>query len=81
MNLQKRKTSYGFIVSVVFIAVLAVLPFFLKNSPYWLHIGILCMMYSCYATCWNMVAGFTGIFSLGFQALWRNCWSAWKRRK
>ena len=69
MNLQKIKTSYGFIVSVVFVAILAVLPFFLKTSPYWLHIGILCMMYSCYATCWNMVAGFTGIFSLGFQAL------------
>ena len=69
MTLQMRKVSYGFRVSVVFIAILAILPFFLKNSPYWLHIGILCMMYSCYATCWNMVAGFTGIFSLGFQAL------------
>ena len=51
MTLQKRKTSYGFRVSVVFIAILAILPLFLKNDPYWLHIGILCMMYSCYATC------------------------------
>jgi len=39
------------------------------REPYLLHVGILSMMYACFASTWNLVSGFTGIFGLGFQAL------------
>lgn len=65
MNVFKTR---GFKVSVVFFLLMAVIPM-LTKEPYLLHIGILSMMYACFASSWNLVSGFTGIFGLGFQAL------------
>ena len=67
-SLQEMVKSPGFKVAVVFIAILAVIPM-LTQETYLLHVGILCMMYACFSSSWNLVAGFTGIFGLGFQAL------------
>lgn len=66
--MKKLKATPGYGVAAIFFAVLAVFPLLIKES-YILHIGILCMMYSCYASSWNLVSGFAGIFGLGFQAL------------
>jgi ABC-type branched-subunit amino acid transport system permease subunit len=58
----------GFIVCLLFFGLLAIFPLIIRES-YILHVGILCMMYSCYTSSWNLVSGFAGIFGLGFQAL------------
>lgn len=58
----------GFKAALIFIVVLAVFPLITQES-YVLHVGILCMMYACYASAWNLVSGYAGIFGLGFQAL------------
>ena len=68
MKSLMAKMRPGYYVGILFFALLAVFPVFMKES-YVLHVGILCMMYSCYASSWNLVSGFAGIFGLGFQAL------------
>ncbi len=65
---QHITKGYGFRVALLFLAFMAVVPL-LTSESYLLHIGILCMMYSCYCMSWNLVSGFAGIFGLGFQAL------------
>ncbi|HHY31216.1 MAG TPA: branched-chain amino acid ABC transporter permease [Syntrophaceticus sp.] len=66
--MRRLSLQPGFIVSLMFFGFLAVFPLIISES-YVLHVGILCMMYSCYASSWNLVSGFMGIFGLGFQAL------------
>jgi len=61
-------SGFGFKAALVFFAIMAIIPL-ATNESYILHIGILCMMYSCYSLSWNLVSGFAGIFGLGFQAL------------
>jgi branched-chain amino acid transport system permease protein len=40
----------------------------LVHDPYIIHILILCLMYACLAQSWNLLVGFTGIFTFGHQA-------------
>lgn len=53
---------------LIFFMVLAALPF-MVTKIYYIHVLILCMMYACITSAWNMIAGYAGVFSFGFQAL------------
>jgi branched-chain amino acid transport system permease protein len=55
------------LIWLVALIVLAVLPLFVSAS-YILHILILAMVYSVLASSWNLVAGYTGIFSFAHHA-------------
>ncbi len=47
---------------------LAAMPF-IVTKIYYIHVLILCMMFSCITSAWNLIAGYAGVFSFGFQAL------------
>ena len=64
--MRRLSLQPGFIVSLMFFGFLAVFPLIISES-YVLHVGILCMMYSCYASSWNLVSGFMGILALVFK--------------
>lgn len=51
---------------VIFLLVLIMLPV-LTKEPYIIHIIILCLMFSVLAGSWNLLMGYTGIFSIGLQ--------------
>jgi branched-chain amino acid transport system permease protein len=63
MNASHIRTRREFIASLVFLAVLAALPLFVASN-YWLGIVIVAMYYSLLAIAWNLLAGYTGQFSL-----------------
>jgi len=65
--LNNRK-QIAMAASAASIVVLAALPF-IVTKIYYIHVLILCMMYSCITSAWNMIAGYAGVFSFGFQAL------------
>lgn len=65
--LYKRK-RIATVVGVILLALLVALPF-MVTKIYYIHVLILCMMYSCITSAWNMIAGYAGVFSFGFQAL------------
>jgi branched-chain amino acid transport system permease protein len=48
--------SYGFI---------AILPIFVGNIPFVMHILIMCLIWAVVASCWDVMMGFAGIFSFG----------------
>ena len=54
--------------AVIMLASLLALPF-MVTKIYYIHVLILCMMYSCITSAWNLIAGYAGVFSFGFQAL------------
>ncbi len=54
--------------SILSVAILAALPF-MVTKIYYIHVLILCMIYSCITSAWNLIAGYAGVFSFGFQAL------------
>lgn len=47
--------------------VLALVPLF-NSDPYFIHILILCLMHAALASSWNLLCGYTGLFSFGHQA-------------
>ena len=47
------------------VAALGFLPFALRERPYLLHLVILCLIYVCFASAWNIVGGFIGQISFG----------------
>lgn len=46
---------------------LCIVPFFIHN-PYVLHLFILSMLYAMLSASWNLINGYTGIFTFGHQA-------------
>lgn len=62
-NLWSRRLAADFHASLVLVALLAVLPVFV-DSPYTLGILIVSMYFALLALGWNLLAGFTGQFSL-----------------
>ena len=62
-NLLRNKLSQEMRLSLVFLAVLALLPLGV-SSPYWLGVLIVSMYFAMLATGWNLLAGYTGQFSL-----------------
>ncbi|MCI8550092.1 MAG: branched-chain amino acid ABC transporter permease [Lachnospiraceae bacterium] len=67
-DILERRSRIAGISSLVFFLALLILPFLLTNA-YYLHVLILCMIYACITSAWNMIAGYAGVFSFGFQAL------------
>jgi branched-chain amino acid transport system permease protein len=63
MNASHVRTRREFIASLVFLAAVALVPVFL-GSNFWLGIIIVAMYYSLLAIAWNLLAGYTGQFSL-----------------
>lgn len=63
MNSSHVRTRREFIASLVFLAGVALVPVFL-GSNFWLGIIIVAMYYSLLAIAWNLLAGYTGQFSL-----------------
>jgi branched-chain amino acid transport system permease protein len=62
------RAKTGVFFSTVFFLFLVIIPAF-TQTPYFLHVLILCMIYSCLVLSWNLISGYAGIFSFGFQAL------------
>ncbi|MBE3037124.1 MAG: branched-chain amino acid ABC transporter permease [Candidatus Atribacteria bacterium] len=56
-----------FLAFFLFVLVFIVLPIVIEEA-YIIHIIILCLMYSVVAGSWNLLIGYTGIFSFGHQA-------------
>ncbi|TEA80247.1 branched-chain amino acid ABC transporter permease [Allopusillimonas ginsengisoli] len=62
-NLHTSKLRGEFLLSLLVLAALAVLPLFVQ-SPYWLGVLIVSMYFAIMASGWNLLAGYTGQFSL-----------------
>lgn len=62
-NLWRRRLAMDFRAALVIVAVLSVLPV-MVTSPYTLGILIVSMYFAMLALGWNLLAGFTGQFSL-----------------
>lgn len=62
-NLWSRRIATDLRASLVVVALLAVVPLFV-SSPYWLGILIVSVYFAMLALGWNLLAGFTGQFSL-----------------
>jgi len=63
MNLSQNRIATEFRLSLVFLAVIALLPLAITN-PYWLGVLIVSMYFALLAVGWNLLAGYTGQFSL-----------------
>ena len=62
-NFLRSKLTQEMRLSLLFLAVLAVLPLGL-GSPYWLGVLIVSMYFAMLSVGWNLLAGYTGQFSL-----------------
>lgn len=62
-NLWSSRLKVDFRASLVLIALLAITPAFI-SSPYYLGVLIVAMYFALLALSWNLLAGFTGQFSL-----------------
>lgn len=54
--------------ALIAIAVLALIPY-MGVKKYYIRVLTFCMIYASVASCWNIIAGYAGAFSFGFQAL------------
>jgi branched-chain amino acid transport system permease protein len=62
-NLWSRRLRTDFRAALVVAAALAIVPLFV-SSPYWLGILVVSIYFALLALGWNLLAGFTGQFSL-----------------
>ncbi len=62
-NLWSRRLATDFRAALAIVAALAAVPLFV-SSPYWLGILIVSIYFALLALGWNLLAGFTGQFSL-----------------
>ena len=53
---------------LLLVAVMAIIPLVVTQS-YYLHVLILCMIYACITSAWNLIAGYAGVFNFGIEAL------------
>ncbi|MCF8069785.1 MAG: branched-chain amino acid ABC transporter permease [Desulfobacterales bacterium] len=63
MNYKILK-EYKIFISLIFILILLVFPVFVQDE-YFLHLLILCFIWAAVAEAWNLIMGYSGIFSLG----------------
>lgn len=63
MNLSQNRIATEFWLSLVFLAGIALLPLAISN-PYWLGVLIVSMYFALLAVGWNLLAGYTGQFSM-----------------
>lgn len=63
MNLSQNRIAVEFRMSLAFLAGIALLPLAISN-PYWLGVLIVSMYFALLAAGWNLLAGYTGQFSL-----------------
>lgn len=62
---KKSSTSRNILLLVLLVVIIALAP--LKLSEYWQHVMIVGMYYVIMAASWNLLAGYTGQFSLAHQ--------------
>jgi branched-chain amino acid transport system permease protein len=62
-NLWTARLATDLRASLAIVAVLAFVPLFV-GSPYWLGILVVSIYFALLALGWNLLAGFTGQFSL-----------------
>ncbi len=62
-NFLRNKLTQEMRLSLVFLAVLALVPLTV-SSPYWLGVLIVSMYFAMLSVGWNLLAGYTGQFSL-----------------
>ncbi len=62
-NFLRRKLGQEMRLSLVVLAALALVPLFV-SSPYWLGVLIVSMYFAMLSVGWNLLAGYTGQFSL-----------------
>ena len=62
-NLWSRRLAVDLRAALVLVALLACVPLFV-SSPYWLGVLIVSVYFALLALGWNLLAGFTGQFSL-----------------
>jgi len=62
-KLSTAKTEMEFRVALVVLALVALIPAIVSN-PYWLGVLIVSMYFAILAGAWNLLAGYTGQFSL-----------------
>jgi branched-chain amino acid transport system permease protein len=58
-----RRMAIEFALSLGLIAVVALLPLIIDN-PYWLGVIVVSMYFALLASGWNLLAGYTGLFSM-----------------
>jgi len=64
---QKTRKNVASICGIIAFAVLLLIPKMgVKN--YWIRTLTFCMIYSCVSSAWNVIAGYAGVFSFGFQS-------------
>ena len=63
--LSKNQASAKY-VAMILVAI--VLPLFFANQPFTINLFIMILMYAYLGTCWNILGGITGQFSLGHVA-------------
>ncbi len=63
MHLSQNRLAVEFRLSLVVLAAIALLPLAVTN-PYWLGVLIVSMYFALLAAAWNLLAGYTGQFSL-----------------
>jgi branched-chain amino acid transport system permease protein len=64
MAMKQRANFFNWIFAAGFLAIAIIIPFFLKNDPYYLHIFILIFIFGYLATAWGLV-GQSGQLSFG----------------
>jgi len=62
-----RQNNIALCGLLALLAFLVAVPQITQN-PYYLHVMILCMLFACMVSAWNLIAGYAGVFSFGFQA-------------
>jgi branched-chain amino acid transport system permease protein len=63
MSGSRLRIRHEFLASLAFLAIAALLPLWL-TSPYWQGLLIISMYFALLAIAWNLLAGYTGQFSL-----------------
>jgi len=66
--LSNKKNRPSVVLIGLCLALLCCMPM-VSSDPYLIHVVLLCMLYSCLTSAWNLIAGFAGVFNFGFQAL------------
>jgi branched-chain amino acid transport system permease protein len=60
----KIRSDHGFFVGAI---ILAIIPIFIRD-PYILNVLIISLIFSILTASWNLICGYTGIFTFGHQA-------------
>ncbi len=60
MSLKRMATIMG-----VTYGIAAIMPFFVGDIRFIMHILIMCLIWAVVASCWDLIMGFAGIFSFG----------------